>query len=481
MDFLTGKSTERIFLHLSNATNEKLIRQYLSDQYKFVEEQTESALLKADYDLCILSISKFERYKELLAELKDKLYPVYFPVMLLLNEQQFEQNSSTLLGDICDDILSVPISPVLLKVRIKSLVKQRNASTSLQERIYLANKAIDATNIGVSITDQTQEDNPLIFVNKGFSDLTGYDDDEILGKNCRFLQNDDSDQEALYELREAIEKGLATKVVLRNYKKDGTAFWNELSISPIYDRAKDQKYFVGIQNDVTELIETRNELQELLDEKEVLLQEIHHRIKNNLAVIVALMELKIMESQNEETVTSLKQTRTRIFSISQVHELLYQQESLNEIDFKQYVEGLVTHLKTTYADDPKKVTFNLDLVPLALSLDQAVPCGMLLSELVTNAFKHGFRNQEEGEIHIYIFESEGWVHAEVTDNGEGLPADTKLEDTEKFSQSILNILLRQLEADWEYKSENGFQFKFSFKINDYTGIATDENVDKAAE
>ena len=121
--------------------------------------------------------------------------------------------------------------------------------------LELLKKAVDASNDGIVIAEQEGDDNILIYVNKAFERLTGYTADEILYQDCRFLQTGDRDQEGLQEVRQALKEGRSTRVVLRNYHKDGTMFWNELSLSPVRNEQDQLTYYIGIQKDVTAQIE----------------------------------------------------------------------------------------------------------------------------------------------------------------------------------------------------------------------------------
>ncbi|GGD11069.1 PAS domain-containing protein [Halopseudomonas salina] len=126
---------------------------------------------------------------------------------------------------------------------------------------------VDASNDGIVVAEQEGDDNILIYVNKAFERLTGYGTDEILYQDCRFLQMEDRDQEGLRAIRDAVKKGEPSRQILRNYRKDGTMFWNELSITPVYNQADQLTYFIGIQKDVTGQVQAEQRVAEL--EKEV--------------------------------------------------------------------------------------------------------------------------------------------------------------------------------------------------------------------
>ncbi|MFP4640118.1 MAG: PAS domain-containing protein [Guyparkeria sp.] len=127
----------------------------------------------------------------------------------------------------------------------------------------LLKKAVNASTDGIVIAEQEGSDNILIYANQAFEELTGYSEEEILYQDCRFLQMDDREQEALQQIRQAIRAGEATRVVVRNYRKDGSMFWNELSITPVFNDEDRLTYFIGIQRDVTELVNMREENERL--------------------------------------------------------------------------------------------------------------------------------------------------------------------------------------------------------------------------
>ncbi|MDN3557034.1 PAS domain S-box protein [Halomonas maura] len=127
----------------------------------------------------------------------------------------------------------------------------------------LLERIVDASADGIVVAEQEGDENILIYVNQGFERLTGYSADEILYRDCRFLQNEDRDQPALEIIRQALEEGRPCREVLRNYRKDGTLFYNELSITPLYDEDDNLTYYIGVQKDVTERVEAQQELERL--------------------------------------------------------------------------------------------------------------------------------------------------------------------------------------------------------------------------
>ncbi|MDR5901693.1 MULTISPECIES: PAS domain-containing protein [Halomonas] len=125
----------------------------------------------------------------------------------------------------------------------------------------LLERIVDASDDGIVVAEQEGDETILIYVNQGFERLTGYSADEILYQDCRFLQNDDRDQEGLVTIRKALAEGRPCRTILRNYRKDGTLFWNELSITPVHDEDDNLTYYIGVQKDVTERVEAQQELE----------------------------------------------------------------------------------------------------------------------------------------------------------------------------------------------------------------------------
>ena len=201
---------------------------------------------------------------------------------------------------------------------------------------------------------------------------------------------------------------------------------------------------------------------EALKEKEVLISEIHHRVKNNLAVISSLIDLQRLETNDEYVIDILQKTQNRIHSIAGVHELLYNSDDLSSIPFQQYLRNLINRHLDVYVEDKKKVDINIDSSVETLSINQALPLGVLISELVTNSFKHAFKNKHEGEILLKVTSDNENVHVLYSDNGPGFNKDD-FENGKGLGITIIKALIGQLHADYLLESEDGFNLKFSFK------------------
>jgi PAS domain S-box-containing protein len=216
--------------------------------------------------------------------------------------------------------------------------------------------------------------------------------------------------------------------------------------------------------DITERKRVERELQESLQEKEVLLQEVHHRVKNNLQVISSLLYLQSLEAQGQDSRHMLEDTRHRVRSMALVHEKLYGSHDLARLDFGGYVQSLVSSLQQSLATDGSAVQIELDVPELMLDVDQALPCGLIINELISNSLQHAFAGREAGRIHIGFEERDGRFSLQVSDDGVGLPDDVDLATPTSLGLALVRMLVEQLQGSLEIASEGGTEFNIVFPI-----------------
>jgi two-component sensor histidine kinase/PAS domain-containing protein len=215
----------------------------------------------------------------------------------------------------------------------------------------------------------------------------------------------------------------------------------------VMDSGQGRKVLICAQ-DITELKRTQLALESALGEKTILLKEIHHRVKNNLAVICGLLSMKADTACNSETRLALEDSRQRVHSMALIHEHLYSNGRLDRINFAVYAKQLVSRLHAAVAAEPDRIAIDLDLEPFHLAIERAVPCGLILNELLTNAFKYAFRGRPGGRIAVSFRESTPGVLAlTVEDDGVGLPPDyTDVPMGNSLGLRIVQILTSQLDG-----------------------------------
>lgn len=206
------------------------------------------------------------------------------------------------------------------------------------------------------------------------------------------------------------------------------------------------------------------DLKQSLEDKEILLKEIHHRVKNNLAIMSGLFELQLDGTENEQTKIALKNSQSRLKSMALVHDKLYRTSSLTDIEMSQYVEELVRSLHDTFIGPQQEITLNFEIDDLSLDIDQAIPCGLLINEIVVNSFKHGFKNKEKGSLKIVMKKHNGNARLVIADNGHGIPEDFDISTSSSLGMMLIETFKNQLDARLDISNTIGTRFSFTFPI-----------------
>jgi PAS domain S-box-containing protein len=241
--------------------------------------------------------------------------------------------------------------------------------------------------------------------------------------------------------------------------KQGKITYEELRIS-----ASGPDEVLIVVRDITDRKLAEAKIQASLQEKEVLLKEIHHRVKNNLYIISSLLDWQADSTPDSHLLDVFTEIQNRIQTMVLIHEQLYQSEDLGQVDFGQYISRLVENLCFSYSQINNTVQPLIQVEPVQLNLETAIPCGLLINELVTNSLKHGFPKGESGEIYIQFYQSEdGLLHLSVRDNGIGIPADLNWQNSPSLGLKLVRILSQQLRAKVECDCTNGTIFTLTFQ------------------
>jgi two-component sensor histidine kinase len=213
------------------------------------------------------------------------------------------------------------------------------------------------------------------------------------------------------------------------------------------------------------LADERDRLSRSLAEKEVLLQEVHHRVKNNLQVVASLLRLQADAFDDPALASALRESQHRVESMAFIHEQLYESGNLREVDLAQHATLLLSNLFHAYGVDAARISSNVVMDPLVLGVDQAIPTGLILNELVSNALKHAFPRGLCGGIVVESRAASGTVHLAVRDDGVGVPEDFRPEHSRSLGLRIVQILARQLKGTFDFERAGGTTFRVSFPLN----------------
>jgi PAS domain S-box-containing protein len=296
------------------------------------------------------------------------------------------------------------------------------------DKLRLLDRAVTASTNSIVITDPNQPDDPLVYVNPAFERTTGYPAEEALGRNCRFLQGEDHDQPALEELRTAIHEERHCTVVLRNYRKDGTLFWNELSVYPVRDEKGHMTNFVGVQNDVTERIRAEEVFSEIRRaERRRIARDLHDIALQDLSGALQSLRLTHLRSRNTGADLDLKEELEALGrATSGLRGAIYDLRYEKERPFVKSVESLV-ELNRQLTPERTTALMIEDRFPEELPEEVSVELLRILQEALTNARRHsGARNVEvrlrvEGEALVAAVIDDGrGFHSASTRTGVGL-------------------------------------------------------------
>lgn len=326
--------------------------------------------------------------------------------------------------------------------------RQRN-----QEELQQQLTAIEASTDGIFIVSTAGK---LRYANSSYHRILGYPTvNSLVGQDWRQAY---PIPESVAKIEADIQIGgkWSGEIVAR--RLDGSTLLAELSMTVTRDRE-----VVGVCRDISERKQTEETLKASLEEKELLLKEVHHRVKNNLQVISSLFNLSAHATDDPEALAILAESQNRIGSMALVHGKLYQSENLANVDFAEYIRDLIYHLLASYNADSERVRTELCVEDIALNLDAAIPCGLLLNELISNALKHAFPGSRSGCLRISFTNAPGGnLHLSVADDGVGLPPGFDPHKSSTLGFSLIAALTQQLRGSLEMYNDPGATFEITF-------------------
>jgi len=314
----------------------------------------------------------------------------------------------------------------------------------------------------------------IILFNQGAEKIFCYSAEEIIGKNLGMLlpesiRSDHSEHINNFGKSEIVSKGMKDRSEITGLRKNGDIFPAEANISQV--EIDGRQIFTAILRDVSEQKLIENKLRESLKEKEILLQEVNHRVKNNLQVILSLFALQGESTDDPERIAMLSEIRLRIQSMAMIHEKIYKSERLGQINFHQYVKDLTTEIFHTYSTSSGSVRLNLEVAPVSLEINRAVPFALILNELTSNALKYAFTAKEKGDLSISLkLEKDKLLLLTVCDDGIGIPKKIQFSNTKTLGLRLVRVLTRQLNGIAELKENpyckksRGTMFVFRFPL-----------------
>jgi PAS domain S-box-containing protein len=309
----------------------------------------------------------------------------------------------------------------------------------------------------------------IININKGFENLFQYKIEEVKGSNIKEVIVPEENKEESEETMDRVLKGEVAKLEGIRNRKDGTAVNVSILVYPVsFEDGKVGLY--AIYSDITDRKIHEQQIKDSLLEKEVLLKEVHHRVKNNLQIIASLLNFQARFVSDPSALKMFQESQNRVKSISLIHEKLYQTKDLSRIEFAGYIKSLVSHLFLAFNIKPDKIGFTVNANNLFLSVDTAIPCGLIINELVTNSLKYAFTDDIKGQVTINLsYNNMSEYELMIKDNGICLPEDIIIGKTQTLGFLLVNTLITQLDAKVDIIRDNGTTFLIKFKNLNYKG------------
>ena len=365
--------------------------------------------------------------------------------------------SVTALRDAQDAIIGYLLIGTDNTARKQIEAEQKKLDQRLRDQQFYTRSLIESNIDAIMTTDSS---GIITDVNKQMEALTGCTRDELIGAPFKNYFTDPERAEAGIKL--VLSEKKVTDYELTARSRDGKETVVSYNATTFYDRDRTLQGVFAAARDVTERKIANDKLKEALNEKEMLLKEVYHRVKNNLQVVSSLINLQARNVKNEATAELLKQSADRIKAMALLHEKLYQSKDLARIDFNAYIHSLADHLLFGYGVHSDKIRVNIRIDDIFLDVDTAIPCGLIINELLSNALEHAFPDNRHGEIGITFTQDQGEFILVISDNGVGFPADLDYKKSASLGLQLVATLTNQLNGHMTLDRKDGSTFTISF-------------------
>ncbi len=347
----------------------------------------------------------------------------------------------------------------------RDITKRKQVEEALKESELKFKTIFDSASDGMFLIDS--ETKKFVMCNEACAKMLGVTQKEFLNLVVDDLHPPDEIPLILEGISEVMAGKKRNQRDIRFKRKNGTIFFSDLN--PTLLSLIGKKYILIVFRDITERKQAEEQIQKDLLEKEILLKELYHRTKNNMQVISSMLRLKARYIKNEEVATSFKEIENKILTMALVHQKLYESKDLSRLNLKEYVNDLISLIKNSQLSSPDQVTFKMKGEAINVLIDTAIPIGLVINELITNALKYAFPDNRKGEIKINLFltNKKGLV-IEISDNGVGLPKEFDIQkDIHLGLEMVIDLVKHQLQGKINYQSKEGLSWHILLKEEVY--------------
>ncbi|MCG6954415.1 MAG: PAS domain S-box protein [Gemmatimonadetes bacterium] len=322
----------------------------------------------------------------------------------------------------------------------------------------------------VGVAQVAPEDGRFRRVNRYLCEMLHFEESELLGLRYGDVDVQEDEDGDLAAIVGSLQGERPSYAVERQWRrKDGSTVWVTVNASPVQDGSA-HGYLVLVVKDISQRKRAEEVLKRSLREKEVLLREIHHRVKNNMQVVSSLLNLQARGIGDPKSREVFEESQSRVRAMALIHEVLYSSGDLSRIDLPRYLRALAVSLGEMYGGDSDRIRVKVDVEDIGLGLDETVPCGLVIHELLANSYKYAFPNGRGGEIDIEgTQDPDGRVRLVVRDDGVGMPPEVDLATAGTMGlQLVKGLIENQLGGDVEVERDGGTCFRFSFPVDEQT-------------
>ncbi|MEX0771455.1 MAG: histidine kinase dimerization/phosphoacceptor domain -containing protein [Balneolaceae bacterium] len=343
---------------------------------------------------------------------------------------------------------------------LRNYIEQRQSRDKIKQSRMLLEAITEQTEAAVWIRDG---EGKHILVNHEWKAIFGLEDQQVLGKSPFEILSKPLAEQFLKNDREVRQQN-GPVIFDERVKTEGREQFYIVNMFPLKNVPGLDKAVGGIATEITDLKHIQQKLHQSLQEKETLLTEIHHRVKNNMAVISGLIYLQAEEENDEIVTRKLMDSVGRIKTMARIHEQLYDSNNFSELDFTKNLELLVNGIIETFQSN-KQIQTDFSYDPIKLNITQALPCSLIVNEVVTNILKHAFQGNEHGKVSVEMREKMGKIILSIKDNGIGLPDDFNISKSSSLGLHLIDLLSQQLDGRYEYtNTEPGATFTLQFDL-----------------
>ncbi|WP_291873620.1 PAS domain S-box protein [Leptospira sp.] len=303
----------------------------------------------------------------------------------------------------------------------------------------------------------------IIYVNKKFCEISKYTRDELIGENHRIINSGHHPLEFFKKLYQTIKSGNTWHGEIKNRAKDGSFYWVATTIAPIKNARGDIEKYLSIRTDITEIKEADEKIKSLLNEKALILIEVHHRIKNNMNTIYSLLKMEANSQKDILHKTILIDASNRVRSMMLLYDKLYRSENTDIISIKDYFPTLISEILNIFPNQDN-ISTDIQVEPVAISTKILSSIGIIINELVTNSMKYSFGEGQVGKITFHAKIQNQFLIIDYEDDGIPIDPTILLQSTNSFGLNLINMLVKQLKGIVHIENSNGTKYKIEIKI-----------------